>query len=107
MLLLLPFALLLGVAGDKGIQATLLFVQNLLGAFAVKIIYGFYLSFVLMFTVALSKIPVMRVNVGLLATITSIILVFAIKYRKRFYELIMSVIALDPGARVTSKKPEI
>ena len=82
LLLLLPFALLLGVAGEKGTQITLSYLKALLGAAATKIVYGFYLSFVLLFSVAMTKTA--DDNFALAGFLISVLFVFAIKYRKRF-----------------------
>lgn len=97
LLILLPFALLMGVAGEKGIQTTMLYIRHLLGAAATKIIYGFYMSFILLFTVSLTRIPITENNFALSGTLISIVLVFAVIFRKRFFEGVMGLISFEPG----------
>ena len=95
LLILLPFALLLGMSGEKGTQITLLYIKGLLGAAATKIIYGFYMSFILLFAVALNKAAADQFALG--GFLISIIFVFAIKFRKTFFEGVMGILPVDTG----------
>ena len=96
LLILLPFALLLGMSGEKGTQITLLYIKGLLGAAATKIIYGFYMSFILLFAVALNKAAADQFALG--GFLISIIFVFAIKFRKTFLKASWESFRLILGA---------
>jgi hypothetical protein len=93
LLILLPFALLLGMSGEKGTQITLLYIKGLLGAAATKIIYGFYMSFILLFAVALNKAAADQFALG--GFLISIIFVFAIKFRKTFFEGVVGILPIN------------
>lgn len=96
-LIILPFALLLGVSGDKGIVITMMYLKKLLGLIATKVIYGFYLSFILLFAFSLTRIPLTEQNTAITSLLIAIIFVFGIKFRKRFFEGVMGLISAAPG----------
>ncbi len=96
LLILLPFALLMGVAGEKGIQTTILYLKHLLGAAASKIIYGFYMSFVLLSTVSLTQVSFVQNNFMLSGFLISVILGLALIFRKRFFEGVIGLLSFEP-----------
>ena len=106
LLLLLPFGLLMGIAGEKGLQITMIYLKATLGAAAVKIIYGFYMSFILVFSVALSRMETATSSIFLTGFLLTMIFIFAIKYRGRFYEVVMAALTGTPESDKFGEKGE-
>ena len=102
LLLILPLALLLGVAGDRGVNLLRTYISTLLGCLATKIIYGFYLGMILFLAVALSRLPGIDDRPGLLAFMAAIIFFIGIRYHKDFYHQIIGLLSFAP--ETTSEK---
>ncbi len=100
LLFILPFAFMTGIAGDRGKEVTLKFIEWTLGALSTKVIYGFYLGLVMM--VAIIAMKFAETNTGLSGFLLFIIFGAAACLRKRYFNLVISLISLTPGKETTS-----
>ncbi len=94
LLLLLSVALILGVAGERGRQLMLKYIQWLLSAFSIKVIYGFYLGVTM--CLAIMVMHLSGSNIAGADFLLTIIFAAAIWFRKDYFNWAMGLIALEP-----------
>lgn len=98
MLFIMPLVLLMGVAGDSGMHVVLKFLKSLLGFLATKIIYGFYIGLTIMLAMVITHIDQMKDSPGTCSFLLACIFFFAIVYRKKFFNTVLSIISFSPDA---------
>lgn len=95
LLVILPFAFVAGIAGDRGRKVMLTFIQWTLQALTTKVVYGFYLGLVMMLVIITMRFA--GSNTGLSGFLLFLVFGAAAYARKHFYDLVMSLISLTPA----------
>ena len=95
LLIILPFALVIGIAGDRGRQVMLRCIQWTLQALSLKVIYGFYLGLIMMLAILMMKIA--GNNAALSSFLLFTVFGAASYFRKPFFSLVMGLISFTPA----------